>query len=86
VNIGEPVELYEIATAEHADFAGIQPLYERALTEFESGRFDDAARVLGQILTLRANDGPSLVLMSRILTCLIEGPSKFDAVWTLPGK
>lgn len=86
VNIGEPVELYEVAPAGRAEFAGVQDLYEKALVEFEARNFDEAARVLGQILAARANDGPSLVLMSRVLDCLIEGPGRFDAVWTLPGK
>jgi len=60
--------------------------YEKALHEFEQGRFEEAARQLGQVLSRKPNDGPALVLMSRILGCMIEGPSRFDAVWTLPGK
>lgn len=86
VNIAEPVELYELAAIGQAEFAGVQGFYEKALDEFEHGRFEEAARLLGQVLSQKANDGPSLVLMSRILDCLIEGPSKFDAAWTLPGK
>ena len=86
VNIAEPVELYELAAIGQAEFAGVQGFYEKALHEFEQGRFEEAARQLGQVLSQKSNDGPALVLMSRILDCMIEGPSRFDAVWTLPGK
>ena len=60
VNIGEAVELFEL---QHADQTGAFVLgrpYERALTEFEAGRFREAARILGQVLAeVRVTDPPS---------------------------
>jgi adenylate cyclase len=86
VNIGEPVELYEVLSAGNGNLEVLQRTYESALHEFEERRFDEAARLVGQILAAKADDGPSLVLMSRVLECLVAGPERFDVVWTLPGK
>ena len=86
VNIGEPVELYEVLAAGNGQLELLQRTYESALHEFEERRFDEAARLVGQILAAKADDGPSLVLMSRVLECLVAGPERFDAIWTLPGK
>jgi hypothetical protein len=32
------------------------------------------------------NDGPSLVLMSRVIDMLLDKCDEFDPVWTPPGK
>jgi adenylate cyclase len=86
VNIAEPVELYELLPPDETGAFGIQRFYERALLEFEAGRFREATRLLGKSLSDGANDGPSLVLMARAIECLVAPPLHFDAVWTLPGK
>ena len=86
VNIPEPVELYELGPREGASFVDVQADYERALQEFERGRFEQAAQILGQVFALRPKDGPALLLMSRAITCLVEQPVHFDPVWIPPGK
>lgn len=86
VNIAEPVDLYEIATDEDAEFQKILPLYEKALQDFEAQQFDESARTLGFVFALRPADGPSRVLMSRVLECLTHGHARFHDVLTLPGK
>jgi hypothetical protein len=80
VNIGEPVELYELLPSDQTGAYALQRPYERALLEFE------AARLLGKALADGPNDGPSLVLMTHTLECLVSPPEPFDPVWTLPGK
>jgi adenylate cyclase len=86
VNIAEPIELFELLPEEQTGISALQRPYERALLEFESGRFREAARLLGKSLADGANDGPSLVLMARAIECLASPPAAFDAVWTLPRK
>jgi adenylate cyclase len=85
VNIGDPVTLYELS-AGGPDWAERESQYERALTDFEAGRFREAARALGGLLGAHPQDGPAMLLLSRAAQCLVEEPEPFDPVWRLPGK
>ena len=60
--------------------------YESALTRFEARDFGGAAQILGNLLPAHQADGPTLVLLSRVVDCLIEEPAVFDPVWRLTGK
>ena len=60
--------------------------YENALTLFEKKEFRQTTRILGKLLPEFPADGPSLVLMTRAVQCLVESPEAFDPVWNLPGK
>jgi hypothetical protein len=86
VNIREPVELFELAPLGDADFSAIQQDYDKALLEFEHGRFKETVRLLGRVLSERPEDGPAQVLMSRAIRRLTEEPASFDSVWELPGE
>ncbi len=86
VNIAEPVDLYELATPGQMDWTQFRASYESALSEFEAQEFHKAARTLSNLLVLHPDDGPSLLLLSRAVSCLVEEPETFDAVWRLPGK
>ncbi|RUL88364.1 adenylate/guanylate cyclase domain-containing protein [Tautonia sociabilis] len=96
VNIDDPVNLYEIVDPERfvaldperyqGDWADLQARYDRALTAFEDEQFNVAAQTLGNLLTDFPKDGPSLVLMKRVVNGLIEGPDEAHPVWELPGK
>jgi len=86
VNIVEPVDLFELD-------CGGEPLqrerfahYEDALAAFDAGEFSTAAKVLGNLLAAWPGDGPSLVLLSRAVDCMIREPREFSPVWELPGK
>ena len=85
VNICEPVELYELRARGGSRFSVLRDRYEKALAEFEHGRFHDAARLLGEVLAQEPADGPTLALMSRTLEAL-GGSGPFEPVWQLPGK
>ena len=85
VNIGDPVTIYEVS-AGGPDWAERASQYERALKDFEAGRFREAARALGVLLGKHPNDGPAMLLLSRAAQCLVEEPEPFDPVWRLPGK
>lgn len=85
VNIDEPVDLYEVL-ADDEDSLRLKQRYEEALGYFEAQDFRRAAAVLGNLLVDCPQDGPSLMLMSRVVNMLLNQPAEFDCVWELPGK
>jgi adenylate cyclase len=86
VNILEPVDLYELDCTNEATREKIFRSYEEALLMFENREFAGAARALGNLLAVVPGDGPSLVLLSRAVDCMIREPPDFSPVWDLPGK
>ena len=86
VNIAEPVELFELSPQGRTYWPGLHTQYEQALKLFESKDFGGATRILGNLLGEQPDDGPSLLLLSRAVNCLVEEPNPFDPVWKLPGK
>lgn len=85
VNIAEPVELFELAVTDQPGFLELKQDYETALDHFEQREFRKAARILGKLVTEHVNDGPSLVLMKRVVDCMAD-PEAFSPVWELAGK
>jgi adenylate cyclase len=85
VNIDKPVELYELVHCDYPDWSTIQNAYESALDHFEAGHFRPAAGLLANIQVNHPSDGPSLILLSRVINALCEA-EPFDAVWTLGSK
>ena len=86
-NIAEPVDLHEIFGPERADWTHLKGLFDEALAHFEAGRFTNASAVLGDLLVAYPGDGPSLLLMSRVVGAMLGGEGMaFDPVWDLPGQ
>jgi len=86
INISTPVDLYELLPA-NDDFArDRKERYESALEHFEQQQHPQAAAVLGDLLVDDPHDGPSLLLMSRVVEGLLHRGDAFDPVWELPGK
>lgn len=86
VNIGDPVDLFELSTpGSRPAWETLRVGYETALADFEAKQFRQAARILGNLVLDHAEDGPSLVLLSRVVNCLID-PETFDPVYVAPGK
>lgn len=85
VNIAEPVELYELAQPGEPDWEDRKTLYEEGLRLFEKGELERAALVAGRLIQQTGIKGPNLSLMSRTMACLVD-PSRWNAVWDLPGK
>lgn len=86
VNIVEPVELFELDCGSDPRTRERFRHYEDALAAFEAGNFSAAAQALGNLLAAWPADGPSLVLLSRAVDCMIREPQDFSPVWELPGK
>jgi hypothetical protein len=70
------------------DWSGLTESYEEALTHYEKQEFRRAARILGELLAHRIHrdDGPTLVLMQRAVTNLVDAPKPFNPVWKLADK
>ena len=86
VNIVEPVDLYELECTGEPGRSERFSQYEEALAAFDAGNFSVAVKLLGNLLAAWPGDGPSLVLLSRSVECMIREPADFSAVWDLPGK
>ena len=65
INMGEPVELYELPRDEDDRWAELCRVYEEALTAFENQQCDDTASLLGTVLQSFPDDRPSLMLLAR---------------------
>ncbi len=85
LNLVQPVALFELAGDAAPAWSALKQRYEEALAKFESKDFEQATRLLGQVLADHPQDGPSLMLMARAIHYL-EEPASFDPVWELPGK
>jgi adenylate cyclase len=86
VNIQQPVALYELVPDHHPNWPEVKTKYEQALQEFNDYHFRPAARLLANLVGEGHEDGPSLVLMSRAVNALVDGPDEKHPVWDLPGK
>jgi hypothetical protein len=64
----------------------IQSAYETALSQFEAGDFNAAARSQGRLLRDIRDDGPTFALLARALDCMMKEPEAFDPCFRLPGK
>lgn len=87
-NLKEPVELFEIGDFSDTD-REFFPIYEEALAVFESSsgessRLRYALTKTAELLSKKPDDGPSKLLMLRILQASLG--DAFDPVWTMPGK
>jgi adenylate cyclase len=86
MNIGEPVQLFEVAPQQQSNWISLCEGFEEALQAFERRDFRQAARSAGDLLVKHPGDGPSLVLLSRAVNCLVTEQEVVDTVWELPGK
>lgn len=85
VNIAEPVTLYELRASPPDNWPELCRLYENTLHEFEDRHWDDAMAHLRDLANQFPDDGPSLVLLSRLIP-LRDRPGECSTIWELPGK
>lgn len=85
VNIKEPVQLYELVGAGTPAWQNLKSQYEEALGHFEAGNHPQAVGILGNLVTQNIDDGPTRVLLARVVEAL-GNESHRDTVWELPGK
>lgn len=87
VNINQPVTVYELAPQGEAGWDELKGGYEEALTLFEAGpdHLQDAAKILGRLVTPYGVAGPNLFLLSRVLGAM-QDRTTWSGVYVLPGK
>jgi adenylate cyclase len=86
VNIGKPVELYQLCTDDSREMRILCEQYEEALRKFEESDFANTAHILSEVLRVHPQDRPSLLLLSRAVDQMVHGHESFDGVFELPGK
>ncbi|MBI1832119.1 MAG: adenylate/guanylate cyclase domain-containing protein, partial [Planctomycetes bacterium] len=85
-HMAEPVTLFELADPSRPGWENLKRNYEDALQQFSGGEIRPACRILGRLIPEHPHDGPSLLLLSRAVACLVEPPAAFDPVMMLEGK
>jgi len=86
VNIADPIELFELCSANQPEPCERHSAYEEALVAFEGREFRQAARILGRLVNTYPDDGPSIALLARAIACVVEEPETFDPAFRLTGK
>jgi len=86
VNIADPIELYELCSPGQPGACELGSAYDEAMAAFEAREFREAARILGRIINVHGDDGPSFALLARAIACIVEPPLTFDPAFRLPGK
>jgi hypothetical protein len=100
-NVKDPIEVFEMTREGRSDWPGWRDEYERALTHFESvlpdgeggplkeagiSEFAAAGRVLAEWRFAHHDDLPALVLLSRTVTAMVNGPPPGHPVWKFEEK
>jgi adenylate cyclase len=86
INIAEPIELFELWPPDQPNAGEVCSAYEEALAAFEARDFHKAAGILGRLVSVHRDDGPSFALLARVIACLVDEPESFDPAFRLPGK
>jgi adenylate cyclase len=86
VNIETPVDLYEVEPTGTPERQAFFAASQASLDALEAGRFAEAARAAGTLLTAYSNDGPLLLTLARAAEAAMRGGEGFAPVWTPPSK
>jgi adenylate cyclase len=100
-NVDQPLHLYEMVPEGRADWPGWRDGYERALEHFEKviaegpqrtlkdasdAEFGAAGRILASWRFDHHDDLAALVLLSRAVSAMVEGPAAGHPVWVFKEK
>ncbi len=85
-NIGEPVDVFEVATTRDEDWDWLREQYQSSLGHFERGEFTAAVEQLGNVIKRVPHDDPSVNLLQRSVTALMTGPAAKHPIWVLASK
>jgi adenylate cyclase len=86
VNIETPVSLHELPCGGVQNAGTLCSAYEEALVCFEQGDFRRASQLLTTLMATFPDDGASVILLSRAVNSLVEGPGEGHPIWQMPGK
>ena len=83
VNIEKPISLYELPCGDVQNAGELCPAYEEALICFEQGDFRKAAQMLTTLMASFPDDGASVILLSRAVSALVDGPGDGHPIWQI---
>lgn len=86
INIEEPVDLFEVADSPDAAWIAHQDMFAAALDAFEKDDCMTAIHLAGVLVKHLANDGPTLLLLSRAIDRARNRDVPFEPVWKLDRK
>jgi len=86
IGINEPLPVFELTDRSEPEFQQLKEQYEEALDAFENHRFFEAARRLSSLLERFPGDGPTVLLLSRVVDQLAHPTQAFSATWILKTK
>ncbi len=86
VGLNVSTEPAELPPPGHPCWADAKREYEAGLAEFEKRNFHLAARILANLRGKCPDDGPALLLLSRVVNGMVQEPVPVDLIWELPGK
>jgi hypothetical protein len=84
--MADPIELFELSSANGPEASERRSAYEEALAAFEGRDFRTAARILGRLVNTHPDDGPSVALLARAMAYIVDAPENFDPAFRLAGK
>jgi adenylate cyclase len=85
VNIPEPVDLYQVFPESQTEMRAFCQEYEKALEHFERMEFREAVALAGQLLNRFRDDRPTIILMQRAISCIID-PAVFSKAIVISAK
>jgi adenylate cyclase len=86
INIPHPVELFELAVDPAENWGQLAATYETALDCFHKCDYRTAVERLGNLILEHPDDGPTLVLLSRVVSAMTNGPQEAHPVWVFDQK
>ncbi len=86
IGMADPIELFELCPFNEPEQVELCKTYEEALSAFEARQFRQASRILGRLVNVHTDDGPSLGLLARATAYVFDEPETFDPAFRLPGK
>ncbi len=85
VGICQPIDLFQLC-ARGEDRSDLCRRFEEALRLFEANDLRNAAVGLSKLVQDYPDDGPTIILLSRVVSCLTQEAMPFDPVWNLTQK
>jgi len=86
INIPYPVDLYELVRDASEEWKVLSTTHEEAMDSFATHDYRKAVEQLGQLLIKNQDDGPTLILLSRVVSAMTTGPHEKHPVWVLDQK
>ena len=86
VGIDQPIEVFELKNNPTDEWRQLATNYELALADFESKRFGETVRRIGELLQSHPQDKPCKKLLARAVMELDDPTEKFSPIWNLTQK